>query len=203
MIKLFDHNQEHFLKVQPFKSHGVFIKRKGDRFFVVGKTNGFKNRLEDAGFKFSDKHRAWLFPARYKSTRVYDVLGDALGIHIDLSKYHHILGKLKMKIVQGMRPDDGLRRNYELQLIEFIGKIKAKILPEISAVLLKYKSDYKHPECLKELLHVLKSAKERYNYEAYAHKIAENVVSEGNRVNKARFATRIGEVYGNTHEGFL
>ena len=200
MIQLID-KSEKFLRIQPFTKQGIFLKRKGDRYILVGKTKDYASKLERAGFRFNTEIRAWLRPGRKPNVYIYTIVGDALGIPVDMRKYKHLIGTERKRKIGNFRPDRSVMAMYAGEMLDMINHIKTKFNERVMPILKRTENQYKiggngGAGYLRELTNMIDQVRGEYNFKRAAQTIAENVVKKSNKVNRQRFINYVKEASG-------
>jgi hypothetical protein len=199
-MKLFD-KEEHFLRIQPFLKQGIYLKRKGDRYILVGNTREIKGKLERAGFRFNHDLRAWLMPPRKPDQYIYKIVGDALGIEVDMRKYKHLIGKQRSRKTGHMRPDRSVSAFYMGEMLEMIDTVKARVNALIMPILKRTENQYRiggtgESGYLKELTNAFKQIRGEFNFEQAGKTLAEMVLKKSDKVNRQRFINHIKTATG-------
>ena len=191
MIQLID-KSEKYLRIQPFAKQGIFLKRRGDRYILVGKTKEYAARLERNGFRFNTDLRAWLMPGCKPNVYIYTIVGDALGIPVDMRKYKHLIGTERKRKIGNFRPDRSVMAMYAGEMLDMINHIKTKFNERVMPILKRTEGQYKiggtgETGYLRELTNMIEQIRSEYNFDHIAKTLAENVVKKSNKVNRQRF----------------
>lgn len=200
-MKLIDHDREYYLKFQPFADTGIYLKRCGDRYILVGRTKMFKDKLERAGFRFSSEYRAWLMPPRPADAYIYTIVGATLGIPVDMRKYAHLLGRQRSRRLGHMRYDRSVEVNYEQTLIDLLFELKNKLHAEVLPILEKYQTQFQiggsgGVQYLREILDKVHEIRSAHDFDRIAKTIAVRAMEKADKVNLIRFAKRIKDATG-------
>lgn len=195
---LFNHAKEVYLQIQPFKDMRVFIKRRGDRFLLVGRTGEIKDKLVKAGFKFSTELKAWLMPPRKLGKPIYQVIGDAIGVNVDMRAYKHLLGRQKQRIMRPVKADGAVRASYQAEVNELLKDVQARVQAIVVPILQKYEGQggFKNTGALGEVMGAIKHIRANANIEGRAAMVARRVVDLNNQSNKRRFVSHVSEAMG-------
>jgi len=199
MLQLFNSKKEYYLQIQPFKDKGIFIKRRGDRYIIVGNTRDIAARLIKKGYKFDTTIKAWLFPARKQEQYIYTKLAEDIGVQLDMRKYKHLIGTEKRRALRPMKADRSTVLNYRVSLQAILDKLKQQIEIKVIPILLKHDKQYgntRQESFLKEALAAIEDIKKKYNFDKTSKQIALYVVNKCDKINKSRFALRIQEATG-------
>jgi hypothetical protein len=208
MIQLHDTRKEYYLKVQPFRNEGIYLKRRGDRYILVGNTKAKRNGkpsaaslLEKAGFRFDTNLRAWIMPPRKADAYIYQVVGDALGIKVDMRKYHQHIGTERKRNLRPMKYDRGVMASYIEATTGLIGKlsdeIKSRILPVLKAKENQYATGGTgQAEYLEEVTNAIATIKRNLNIDHTAKTIAEAIIGKADRINRQRMEKYVNESTG-------
>jgi hypothetical protein len=200
-MKLVDHSREYYLKIQPFASQGIYLKRRGDRYILAGKTKAYADKLERKGFRFDAGIRAWLMPPRPANVYVYAIVGDALGIDVDMRKYAHLVGRQRSRKLGAMRYDRSVEINYAENLTGLLSEIKVQVHGKVIPILERFKTQFEiggnaGAQYLQEALRELAQIRSQHDFERIAKNIASHVMAKADSVNRTRYAKRIEEATG-------
>lgn len=191
-MKINDSKKELWLKIQPFKSDGIFIKLRGDKYILVGNLKPIQDKLIKQGFKFDENVKAWLLPPIPANESVYKSLGDLLGKPVDMRSYSKHLNVHKQRKLRPMRMDRSVEALYKQRTIELISKLKDVSLAKAEAI---------YPELTKtnfasKIMSEFNVVKTKYHLENVSTAIASEAMNKAERVNRERFVSRINEAMG-------
>jgi len=191
-MKLYDSRAELWLKIQPFKSDGIFIKMRGDKYILVGNLKAKQDSLLKQGFKFDEKIKAWILPPVPAEQSIYKSLGKLLGSPVDMRRYSKMLDLHKQRKLRPMRADRSVELLYKQRVIELISKIKDTTVKRAS----EFYGSLTDANFASRIMSEFNVISTKYDLEKVSNMIAEESMNKAERVNRERFVSRINEAMG-------
>lgn len=207
MLQLIDQTEKYLL-IQPFKKKGIYLKRRGDRYLLIGNVKPYAKKLEALGYRFNADLRAWLMRPRKQSEHILQVVGKDLGMPVDMRKYAHLLKTERKTVSRNIKKDKAVEISYEEQVKGLLDSVHNEVLKKVVPILKQYRTQFEGAgnggsDYLRESKQAIEHIKGGFNFSAIAKEIASKINAKSDKVNKERFIKNVSKAIGINIQGHV